>query len=173
MSSEDNQAETGNAQLSLRQILVRRGIPLGLIVVLAAMLVGLCGGSDGRVSVPKGAQAGDLILHDCTAGTRGAGNVDADCGTLVVPENRSDPASRLIALPITRIRATGSDPTEPIFWSAGRPWHLEHGLLAVRRPRREPRCRAGRVPRDRRVFGTELPGGGGCDAWRRQGLAGR
>ena len=89
--------------------------------MVAAVLLGFFGGSDGRVSVPDDAQAGDLILDDCTADTRGAGNVDADCGTLVVPENRNDPASRLIALPITRIRATGSNPTEPIFWLQGGP----------------------------------------------------
>ena len=34
------------------------------------------------------------------------GSYAADCGTLVVPENRADPESRLIALPVTRIRAT-------------------------------------------------------------------
>jgi pimeloyl-ACP methyl ester carboxylesterase len=89
--------------------------------LVAGVLMGFCGDSDGRVSVPEDAQAGDLILHDCTAGTRGAGNVDADCGTLVVPENHDARDSRLIALPITRIRATGSDPTEPIFWLQGGP----------------------------------------------------
>jgi hypothetical protein len=32
------------------------------------------------------------------------GSYAADCGTLVVPENRDNPGSRLIALPVTRIR---------------------------------------------------------------------
>jgi pimeloyl-ACP methyl ester carboxylesterase len=60
----------------------------------------------------------------------------ADCGTLVVPENRNDPDSRLIALPVIRVRATGHNPAEPIFWMTGGPGssnmrfsHLE-GLLA-------------------------------------------
>ena len=34
----------------------------------------------------------------------------ADCGTLVVPENRHDPSSRLIALPVTRIKARAGQP---------------------------------------------------------------
>jgi hypothetical protein len=46
--------------------------------------------------VPEGAKAGDLVLAPYTYATEG-GDYDADCGTLVVPENRADPRSRLIA----------------------------------------------------------------------------
>jgi pimeloyl-ACP methyl ester carboxylesterase len=73
-----------------------------------------------RVSVPKGAHAGDLILERCTYAT-GNGGYRADCGTLVVPENRADPQSRLIALPVTRIRAKADHPAEPIFRLQGGP----------------------------------------------------
>ncbi|MCP4417966.1 MAG: hypothetical protein GY805_15195, partial [Chloroflexi bacterium] len=45
----------------------------------------------------------------------------ADCGTLVVPENRSDPNSRLIALSVIRVLANGRSPSEPIFWFQGGP----------------------------------------------------
>ena len=45
----------------------------------------------------------------------------ADCGTLVVPENRADPRSRLIALPVTRILARSSHPLAPIFHLNGGP----------------------------------------------------
>ncbi|UCF97318.1 MAG: alpha/beta fold hydrolase [Spirochaetaceae bacterium] len=45
----------------------------------------------------------------------------ADCGTLIVPENRSNPDSRLIALPVTRIRSTQNNPAEPIFFLEGGP----------------------------------------------------
>jgi pimeloyl-ACP methyl ester carboxylesterase len=69
---------------------------------------------DGSVSVPVGAKAGDLSMHPCTYETE-AGPLPADCGTLVVPENREVPASRLIALPVTRIHARSDDPAEPIF----------------------------------------------------------
>jgi hypothetical protein len=49
------------------------------------------------------------------------GNEPADCGTLVVPENRHGPHSRLIALPITRIRAHTHSPGAPIFRLPGGP----------------------------------------------------
>ena len=64
--------------------------------------------------------AGDLILDPCTYSTED-GNYAADCGTLVVPENRADPNSRLIALPVTRIKARSNDPAEPIFRLEGGP----------------------------------------------------
>ena len=48
------------------------------------------------------------------------GEFAADCGMLIVPENRTNPESRLISLPVTRIRATEPSPAEPIF-------HLEGG----------------------------------------------
>jgi len=76
--------------------------------------------ADDQVSVPKGALAGDLLLDPCTYSTED-GNYAADCGTLVVPENRSDPQSRLIALPVTRIHARNENPGEPIFWLKGGP----------------------------------------------------
>jgi pimeloyl-ACP methyl ester carboxylesterase len=72
------------------------------------------------VSVPPGAKAGDLTLEPCSYTTED-GAYEADCGTLVVPENRADPGSRLIALPVTRIHATSDDPGEPIFWLEGGP----------------------------------------------------
>ncbi len=50
-----------------------------------------------------------LTLHPCTT-TRRTAAIAADCGTLVVPENRADPQSRLIALPVTRIRARSATP---------------------------------------------------------------
>ena len=45
-----------------------------------------------------------LTLKSCTYNTE-KGAYRADCGTLVVPENRANPHSRLIAFPVTRIRA--------------------------------------------------------------------
>jgi pimeloyl-ACP methyl ester carboxylesterase len=75
---------------------------------------------DPRPAVPNGARAGDLSLEPCTYDTEDR-RLDADCGTLVVPENRRNPGSRLIALPVTRIRATGAGPAEPIFRLNGGP----------------------------------------------------
>lgn len=92
-----------------------------LALLTALILVG-CGAKEpAPLAVPEGAQAGDLVgLESCTYEARDVKYV-ADCGTLVVPENRADPNSRLIALPVIRVRATGSNPAEPIFWLQGGP----------------------------------------------------
>jgi pimeloyl-ACP methyl ester carboxylesterase len=94
------------------------------LVLIALVTLGLTyirfAPDDGSVSVPAGAKAGDLILEPCTYGTE-KGTYAADCGTLVVPENRADPQSRLIALPVTRIRARSEQPAEPIFVLQGGP----------------------------------------------------
>ena len=98
-----------------------RIVALALIAVLACGLAYLRFGPDGgSVSVPAGAKAGDLTLESCEYATED-GSYAADCGTLVVPENRADPQSRLIALPVTRIRARSAHPAEPIFRLEGGP----------------------------------------------------
>ena len=45
----------------------------------------------------------------------------ADRGTLSVPENRSQLSSRLITLPVVRVRSQNLQPHEPIFWLGGGP----------------------------------------------------
>jgi pimeloyl-ACP methyl ester carboxylesterase len=94
------------------------------LLLIAAAVAGLAYLAFGRgadsVSVPAGAQAGDLILERCDYATED-GRYTADCGTLVVPENRADPQSRLIALPVTRIRARSNRAAEPIFRLQGGP----------------------------------------------------
>jgi pimeloyl-ACP methyl ester carboxylesterase len=70
--------------------------------------------------VPQGAHAGQLTMHSCTYPTENGG-YRADCGTLVVPENRADPRSRLIALPVTRVLARPSHPLAPVFRLQGGP----------------------------------------------------
>src|SRR5919201_824184 len=72
------------------------------------------------VSVPSGAHAGQLKLHPCHYATED-GSYRADCGRLVVPENRHDAHSRLIALPVKRIRARFANPRSPIFRLQGGP----------------------------------------------------
>ena len=62
--------------------------------------------------MPAGAHAGELTLKSCSYDTE-KGAYRADCGTLVVRENRHDPHSRLIALPVTRIRLEG-DPAKAV-----------------------------------------------------------
>jgi pimeloyl-ACP methyl ester carboxylesterase len=98
-----------------------RIIALALIVLLASGLAYLrFGPGASTVSVPEGAKAGDLTLERCDYATE-KGGYEADCGTLVVPENRADPQSRLIALPVTRIHARSAHPKEPVFRLEGGP----------------------------------------------------
>jgi len=91
---------------------------------LAATVLGLilmaCGGPATARTVPAGAKPGELIVEPCKFKTD-VGEYAADCGTLVVPENRAKADSRLIALPVIRVRATGNNPAEPIFWLTGGP----------------------------------------------------
>ena len=100
------------------------GARVAALIVIAVVVLGLAylslapGG--GSVRVPAGARAGQLILKPCTYATEN-GSYKADCGTLVVAENRADPRSRLIALPVTRIRARSAHPAEPIFYLEGGP----------------------------------------------------
>ena len=98
-----------------------RILALALISLTALGLAYLhFGTGTDSVSVPSGAQAGQVKLHSCHYATE-KGGYAADCGTLVVPENRGDPQSRLIALPVTRIRARSKHPREPIFRLEGGP----------------------------------------------------
>ena len=88
---------------------------VGALVTAGLVLLHLSGAPT-HVSVPSGAHAGQLTLKECTYANRAA-----DCGTLVVRENRHDPHSRLIALPVTRVRSQSSSPSAPIFRLQGGP----------------------------------------------------
>jgi pimeloyl-ACP methyl ester carboxylesterase len=100
------------------------GARITALAVIAVLVVGLAylrfGPGDDTVSVWSGAKAGDVRMHACTYDTE-QGGVPADCGTLVVPENRADRRSRLIALPVTRVRSRAAHPKEPIFRLEGGP----------------------------------------------------
>ena len=94
------------------------------LAVIGVMLLGLTylgmASGDAAVSVSQGAHAGQLTMHPCTYATE-KGAYRADCGTLIVPEDRANPRSRLIALPVTRILARSSHPLAPIFHLNGGP----------------------------------------------------
>ncbi len=89
------------------------------------------------IVVPQGAKAGDLTaMTTCPYQAEGSKTVfEAECGTLTVPENWDKADSRLIALPIVRVPATGSSPSEPVFWLVGGPggtnlnWDVPQWLL--------------------------------------------
>lgn len=95
-----------------------------IALVLCGWLLTACGAKETPVlAVPEGAEAGDLTgLKNCEYQPSGSKTkYAAECGTLVVPENWDKTDSRLIALPVVRIPATGPNPTEPVFWLAGGP----------------------------------------------------
>ena len=97
---------------------------IAALVVTIVLLTGLTylrvSSSSAAISVPQGAHSGQLTMHPCTFPTEN-GAYRADCGTLVVPEDRADPRSRLIALPVIRILARSSHPLAPIFRLNGGP----------------------------------------------------
>jgi pimeloyl-ACP methyl ester carboxylesterase len=97
---------------------------IAALLVTIVLLTGLTylrvSSSPETVSVSQGAHAGQLTMHPCTYPTEN-GAYRADCGTLVVPEDRANPRSRLIALPVIRILARSSHPLAPIFHLNGGP----------------------------------------------------
>jgi len=102
------------------------------ILLLSTTLVTACSAPEApALTVPDGAQAGDIVgMESCTYE---ANDIEyaADCGTLIVPENRCDPNSGLLALPITRVRAIGTSPTEPIFVLPGGPGLSNYGTSRI------------------------------------------
>lgn len=99
-----------------------RVVALALLAMLiAGLVVARFSFDTDPLAVPAGATAGDITLEPCEYTTE-SGSYPADCGTLVVPETRGDPESRLIALPVTRIPASSTDsPGEPVFFLTGGP----------------------------------------------------
>jgi len=98
-----------------------RIVALALVSLAALGLAYLhFGTGTDSVSVPSRAHAGQLKLHSCHYATEN-GSYRADCGTLVVRENRHEADSRLIALPVTRIRSRSAKPSVPIFRLQGGP----------------------------------------------------
>jgi pimeloyl-ACP methyl ester carboxylesterase len=94
----------------------------GAALAVAVVLIGCSSSEDPapRPQPPDGALAGDFDVVPCVHVAREV-EYAAECGTLIVPENRNDPKSRLIALPVKRIPASGEAPAEPIFWLTGGP----------------------------------------------------
>jgi pimeloyl-ACP methyl ester carboxylesterase len=102
------------------------------MAVIASLSMAACGKKEkAPLTVPEGAQAGQLVgMKPCTYEAQDV-EYAANCGILVVPENRSEPDSRLIALPITRVHATGTSSTEPIFALPGGPGIPNYGSSRI------------------------------------------
>jgi hypothetical protein len=101
------------------------------VVVLGSIILAACQATIPAApavpTVPAGAEAGDLIdVKTCAFQAPGSDTIyEAECSTLIVPENWDKAGSRLIALPIVRIPATGPEVAEPVFWLVGGPGGLE------------------------------------------------
>lgn len=96
---------------------------IALMFLGALLLVG-CGGKDASVPViPEGAHTGELVGWEaCQFQPVGEKKTfAAECGMLVVPENWDKAGSRLIAVPVVRIPASGPHPAEPVFFLQGGP----------------------------------------------------
>jgi pimeloyl-ACP methyl ester carboxylesterase len=121
----DAQAEKNQSAINSpprpRSLAVARVIALLLAVGTLLVLAYPSLGKAPALAVPAGARAGQLVdLRSCTFPTE-SGSYPADCGTLVVPEDRDNPRSRLIALPVVRIRARSAHPLAPVFRLNGGP----------------------------------------------------
>jgi pimeloyl-ACP methyl ester carboxylesterase len=97
-----------------------RIVALALIFLTAAGLTYVHFSGSDAVSVRSGAHAGQLSLHSSHYSTED-GSYRADRGTIVVPENRHEAGSRLIAIPVIRIHARSANPGPPIFRLQGGP----------------------------------------------------
>src|ERR1041384_1318805 len=64
-------------------------------------------------------KAGTLKLKPYTFENEKKEKVDAEFGTLLVPENRSNPQSNLIELAFVRFKSTAKNPGPPIGYLAG------------------------------------------------------
>jgi pimeloyl-ACP methyl ester carboxylesterase len=66
-------------------------------------------------------KAGDLRIKPYTFENAAREKTEAEFGTLLVPEKRSDPHSNLIELAVVRFKSTATKPGPPIVYLAGGP----------------------------------------------------
>ena len=110
---------------ALRPMDVDRRLGIRAAVLILASVMGAVTLAPESLAMPI--TAAELRLTPCEQKTR-EGEATADCGTLVVPENRAMPQARMISLPVIRIRATGRNPGEPLFWLEGGPGRTNVGF---------------------------------------------
>jgi len=80
-----------------------------------------CGSKNIEYPAPSAkAEDGNFVSKRC-AFKFGGKNYPAEYGTITVKENRSNPSSRLIHLPVIRIHARSQNTNEPLFGLAGGP----------------------------------------------------
>jgi pimeloyl-ACP methyl ester carboxylesterase len=103
---------------------MKASFPWIIFALMAGLMIAGCSTEAAAApTVPEGARVGELIgLEDCEfQPPNSKANYDAECGTLVVPENWDVAGSRLIALPVVRIPADDPQPADPVFYLTGGP----------------------------------------------------
>ncbi len=115
-------------RLHLRRLPRPRTPPGATMVgVILGLLLAACAPAPIGQAVPQGARPGELALEACSFKIQKT-EFAADCGTLVVPENRANPGSRLIAVPVRRVHAAADQLGEPIFYLQGGPGQSNMGF---------------------------------------------
>jgi len=94
------------------------------LIVVTTLLAGCEKGAEIRFAgadhFPEASAKPGLTLSPCQYEEDGV-KYKADCGVLLVPENRQDPESRLIPLPVRRLHSTNPNKVEPVFYLSGGP----------------------------------------------------
>lgn len=88
-----------------------------LVVAIVGLALAGCRTEPPRATTVIGTTPGGLAMQPCMH----RDSIPAECGTLTVPERRDVAGSRLIAIPVIRIRARGATPGLPIFFLNGGP----------------------------------------------------
>jgi hypothetical protein len=68
-----------------------------------------------------GRKAGEIVVESATLDLSTTEKIDCELGTLYVPENRSEPKSRIIGVGFARFKATTAAGTPPTFHLPGGP----------------------------------------------------
>ncbi|MGF6417667.1 pimeloyl-ACP methyl ester carboxylesterase [Stenotrophomonas sp. AN71] len=111
---------------------------LALAATLASLLLAGCspppsGGADAAGDAPS-RRYGKIDFQPCTLSTEGASaNVEAQCATLQVPEDRARPEGRRIGLRIAWLESgsSGSSQPDPVFFLAGGPGQAASEVAVV------------------------------------------
>lgn len=109
----------------------------GTIIVLAiGIVISGCSERKTRFPDPPTPASPNAYVSVPDSFVRESRHYAAEHGTIAVPENRNNPSSRLIYLPVIRIHALSGAPSEPIFGLTGGPglsnmnWAPPETLLA-------------------------------------------
>jgi pimeloyl-ACP methyl ester carboxylesterase len=108
---------------------------------LAGWLSGMLALAIWPVSAQTVHKAGDIVVEEHRIQIGADDAVSYEIGTLYVPENRRNPASRLIGVGFARIRAPRPTGAPPVFWLPGGPGLSVLGAFADRDDAAQSRLR--------------------------------